>query len=217
MSQKVVLIDYGSGNLRSAQKALEKAALAEGLNRQVVVSDDPASLGDADRVVLPGVGAFGDCYRGLATIPGMLEALQAYHETGRPFLGICVGMQLLAREGFEHGTHQGLGWIDAVVGPLKPKDASMKIPHMGWNALELSDAGRTHPLTKDIAPGEHAYFVHGYHMAALPHGLCLAHCDYGGPVVAVVAKGTAAGTQFHPEKSQSLGLKFLTGFLRWTP
>lgn len=217
MTETIVVIDYGSGNLRSAQKALQKAASALNLSRNVVVSDRPDDVVAADRVVLPGVGAFRDCYAGLTRIDGMVDALASFRASERPFLGICVGMQLMAREGYEHGTHEGLGWIDSVVGPIKAGNPGLKIPHMGWNALNLSLAGTQHPLMDGVLPGEHAYFVHSYHMSGMPHGVCLASVDYGGPIVAAVASRAAVGTQFHPEKSQVLGQKILTNFLLWRP
>lgn len=217
MAETVALIDYGSGNLRSAEKALVHAAQTAGLKRRILVTDNPDQVAAADRVVLPGVGAFADCYQGLAAIDGLIDVLHGVRDADRPLLGICVGMQLLAREGFEHGRHKGFGWIDAVVGPLKTDDPALKIPHMGWNTLAMTQAGAIHPMLKGIQAGDHAYFVHSYHMACQTHGLCLAHTDYGGPVVAMVANRAVVGTQFHPEKSQQLGQKILTNFLQWQP
>ncbi len=206
----VALIDYGSGNLRSAQKALARAGAGD-----VAVTNDPDVVARAERIVLPGVGAFADCMNGVKAIPGMVEALQgAVLARGRPFLGICVGMQLLAKVGREFGDHDGLGWIDGEVVKLAPSDATLKIPHMGWNELSFT---RPHPLLAGIESGAHAYFVHSYEFrAAHPHDV-LATTDYGGPVTAMLAKGNIAGTQFHPEKSQDIGLRLLKNFLTWTP
>ncbi|WP_119679920.1 imidazole glycerol phosphate synthase subunit HisH [Indioceanicola profundi] len=210
----VALIDYGSGNLRSAAKAVERAALENGMGLTVEVTDDPARVRAADRIVLPGVGAFGDCMRGLRSVPGMMEALEeTVIRGGRPFLGICVGMQLMARIGREHGTHEGLGWLDAEVVPLRPADPSLKIPHMGWNALEVRQPG--HPVLADIEAGQHAYFVHSFHMVPKDPGRILAAVDYGGPVAAIVGRDNLVGTQFHPEKSQAAGLALISSFLRW--
>lgn len=212
----VALIDYGSGNLRSAAKAVERAGVEAGVGLTVAVTDDPAVVRGADRVILPGVGAFGDCIRGLRAIPGMVEAMEAaVLRAGRPFLGICVGMQLMARTGHEHGHHQGLGWLEAEVVPLAPADPDLKIPHMGWNALEVRRPD--HPVLADIAAGQHAYFVHSYHMVPADPALVLATVEYGGPVVAVVGRDNLIGTQFHPEKSQAAGLGLIASFLRWRP
>ena len=212
---KIVVIDYGSGNLRSAAKALERVAAAVAPGAEVTVSDDPAAIAPADRIVLPGVGAFADCRRGLYAVPGMVEALtRTVREGGRPFLGICVGMQLMATVGREHGDHPGLGWIpgDVVPIPVKP---GLKVPHMGWNGLECLRPG--HPLFAGVPTGSHAYFVHSYHFRPQERGDRLAVVDYGGPLVAAVARGNLAGVQFHPEKSQAAGLAFLGNFLRWRP
>ncbi|WP_308911075.1 imidazole glycerol phosphate synthase subunit HisH [Pseudokordiimonas caeni] len=218
MTERLVLIDYGSGNLRSAEKALVRAATEAGLDIEVSVSADAEAVRKADRVVLPGVGAFGDCRRGLDAVPGLKDALEeTVQGRGKPFLGICVGMQLTAREGHEHGVHPGLGWLDATVGPLTPADKSLKIPHMGWNELALTGAGQDHPVARVITPGDHAYFVHSYHMTVADERALLATCDYGGPVTAIVGRDNFIGTQFHPEKSQAVGLKFLTAFLEWHP
>ena len=213
-----VIVDYGSSNLHSARKAFERAAREAGLGGEIIVSADPDCLRKAARIVLPGVGAFADCRRGLDAVPGMVEALA--HEVlarGKPFLGICVGMQLLATRGLEHGVTQGLGWIAGDVARIAPQDASLKIPHMGWNTL---DAARPHPLLAGIATGPaglHAYFVHSYaFMAARPQDN-VASADYGGPVTAMVGRDNIAGVQFHPEKSQGLGLAFITNFLNWRP
>jgi len=212
----VVLIDYGSGNLRSAAKAFERAVAEAGLSDSVTVSADPELVRRADRVVLPGVGAFADCKAGLDALPGMRAALdEAVLTAGKPFLGICVGMQLLASWGREHGDHQGLGWIDGEVVPLDPADAALKVPHMGWNELAF-EPGR-HPLLHGLTPGQHAYFVHSYRFAAADAAHVLATVEYGGPIAAVVGRDNIVGTQFHPEKSQATGLAVITNFLRWRP
>jgi len=221
---KVVVIDYGSGNLRSAAKALERAAaeLGSGLGAgpTVVVTGDASALKDADHIVLPGVGAFGDCMAGLRALPGMSDALEdAVIRRGRPFLGICVGMQLMARRGIEHGAFDGLGWLDGEVSPLTPSDHSLKIPHMGWNELVVAAAdGGGHSVLDGIEGGQHAYFVHSYAFRpARDDRDILATVDYGGPVAAVVGRDNMIGTQFHPEKSQETGLRLLGNFLRWRP
>jgi glutamine amidotransferase len=204
------LIDYGSGNLRSAEKALARAGAAE-----IAVTNDPAVVAKAERIVLPGVGAFADCMNGVTAIPGMVEALRdAVLARGRPFLGICVGMQLLASVGREFGDHAGLGWIDGEVVKLAPADAALKIPHMGWNELTLA---RPHPLLAGIASGAHAYFVHSYEFRAEHAADILATTDYGGAVTAMLCRDNVAGTQFHPEKSQAVGLTLLENFLKWRP
>lgn len=214
----VVLIDYGSGNLHSAGKALERAARESGTGQPILVTSDPDAVRTAERVVLPGVGAYADCRRGLDAVPGMVEALnEAVREKGRPFLGICVGLQLMATRGLEHGVTNGLDWIPGDVVKLAPDDASLKIPHMGWNSLK---ARRPHKLLDGIPTGEaglDAYFVHSYHLAAADEADIVAVSEYGQPVTAMVARDNLAGTQFHPEKSQTLGLALLANFLRWTP
>jgi len=211
----VALIDYGSGNLRSAEKALVEAARLAGLQRQVVVTDRPEQVRLAERVVLPGVGAFADCRAGLLARPGLVEALAEHAiERRRPFLGICVGMQLLATRGLEYGTHEGLGWIPGEVVRLAPGDPALKVPHMGWNQLE---ALVPHPLLAGLAAGSHLYFVHGYHFRAAKAQNVLATVDYGGPIAAMIGRDNLAGTQFHPEKSQRLGLRLLANFLAWKP
>ncbi|MBS7543598.1 imidazole glycerol phosphate synthase subunit HisH [Ancylobacter oerskovii] len=218
MNDTVALIDYGSGNLHSAGKALERAARESGSGARVVVTSDPEVVRQADRIVLPGVGAYADCRRGLDAVDGMVEALnEAVIAKGRPFLGICVGLQLMATRGLEHGVTPGLGWIAGDVVKIVPGDAALKIPHMGWNALNLR---RAHPLLDGIptgAEGLDAYFVHSYHLAAAREDELVATTDYGGKVTAVVARDNLAGTQFHPEKSQRLGLALLANFLTWTP
>jgi len=209
----VVIVDYGSGNLRSAAKAFERAA--EG-RTEILVSADPDAVRRADRIVLPGVGAFADCKAGLEALDGMTGALEeAVIKGGKPFLGICVGMQLMAARGLEHGTHAGLGWIAGDVGPLQPSDPALKIPHMGWNELELKDAG--HPVLDGLGDGQHVYFVHSYAMTVSEPKLVLATTDYGGPVTAIVGRDNLIGTQFHPEKSQRAGLRLIANFLRWEP
>ena len=213
----VAIIDYGSGNLHSATKALERAS-RESTGAAVMLTADPEIVAEADRIVLPGVGAFADCKRGLDAVPGMAEALDhVVRAKGRPFLGICVGMQLLATRGLEHGVCEGLGWIDGDVAAIAPDDPSLKIPHMGWNTL---DVGREHRLLAGIPTGPdgwHAYFVHSYGFRPADVADAVATSDYGGPLTAIVARDTIVGTQFHPEKSQALGLALLANFLRWTP
>ena len=212
----VCIIDYGSGNLRSAAKAFEYAAAESGLDTRVAVTGDAGALDNATHIVLPGVGAFGDCLRGLKSVPGMTDALHRnVISGGKPFLGICVGMQLLAETGLEHGVYQGLGWIAGEVRPVAPSDPSLKIPHMGWNDLSF-EPGR-HPLLEGIAPGGDAYFVHSYYLAPAHNGDILAEVDYGGAMAAIVGRGNIAGTQFHPEKSQAVGLKLIGNFLAWRP
>ena len=214
----VAIVDYGSGNLHSAAKSFERAARDAGLGTRIVVTDDPETVVKAERIVLPGVGAFADCRRGLDAVPGMVETLEeVVRAKGRPFLGICVGMQLLASRGLEYTVTQGLGWIPGDVTLIRPKDDALKIPHMGWNTLHKQDE---HPLLDGIETGPqglHAYFVHSYALTAARPQDVLALTDHGGPVTAMVAHGNVAGTQFHPEKSQKLGLKLITNFLSWAP
>ncbi|HEX7073488.1 MAG TPA: imidazole glycerol phosphate synthase subunit HisH [Hyphomicrobiaceae bacterium] len=216
--QRVVIIDYGSGNLHSAHKAFERAAREADVPAEINVSARPEDVKAADRIVLPGVGAFADCKRGLDGVPGMIEALaQTVVERARPFLGICVGMQLMATRGLEFGETPGLGWIDGDVRAIAPADPTLKIPHMGWNTLTVIN---DHPLLAGIRTGPqglHAYFVHSYHLVPRDRSVVVAETDYGGPVTAIVAKGNTAGTQFHPEKSQTLGLQLIGNFLRWRP
>ncbi len=212
------IIDYGSGNLHSAAKAFERAAREAGLNSRILVTGDPDIVRDAERVVLPGVGAFGDCRRGLDAVPGMVEALtEAVRIKGRPFLGICVGMQLMATRGLEFGMVAGLDWIRGDVTRITPQDGNLKVPHMGWNPLHMQ---REHALLEGIPTGPsgwHAYFVHSYALQPISIGDVVAVADYGGPVTAMVARDNMVGTQFHPEKSQKLGLALISNFLRWTP
>ena len=211
----VAIIDYGSGNLRSAAKAFERAS-REGPGEAILVTRDPADVSKAARIVLPGVGAFADCKRGLAALPGMIEALEeAVLKKARPFLGICVGMQLMAERGHEHGVHAGLGWIAGDVVPLAADGHGLKIPHMGWNNIHLRDAA--HPLVEDIEEGADVYFVHSYALACRNGGDVVASTAYGTEVTAMVARGNMAGTQFHPEKSQQIGLKVISNFLSWSP
>lgn len=216
--QRVAIIDYGSGNLHSAAKAFERAALESAADAEIIVTSDPQIVASADRVVLPGVGAYADCKRGLDAIPGMRQAMDEHvHGHGRPFLGICVGMQLLADRGREFEITEGLGWIPGEVTAITPDDTALKIPHMGWNTLTAFGA---HPLLADIKTGPdglHAYFVHSFHLATPERGVIVAETSYGGPVTAMVAKDNVAGTQFHPEKSQTLGLRLIANFLKWRP
>ncbi|KQT52547.1 MULTISPECIES: imidazole glycerol phosphate synthase subunit HisH [unclassified Aureimonas] len=218
MTETLAIIDYGSGNLRSATKALERAAREAGLDTKIRLTDDPEIVRRADRILLPGVGAYADCRRGLGAIAGMEEALvEAVEAAAKPFLGICVGMQLMATRGLEKAVTQGFGWIPGDVAPIVPSDPALKIPQIGWNTLTLL---RPHPLLEGIATGEdglHAYFVHSYQLQAAESDTVVATTDYGGPVTAVVARDNKVGTQFHPEKSQRLGLALLTNFLRWRP
>lgn len=212
----VVIVDYGSGNLRSAAKAFERVVRENGSGHQVIVSSDPEDLKKADRIVLPGVGAFGDCKRGLSNLPGMLDTLSdEVLNKGKPFFGICVGMQLLASVGREHGDHEGLGWIKGEVVPLTPDDKSLKIPHMGWNVIEIH--GSLHPMLQGLESGVHAYFVHSYHFLPEDDDNVLATVGYGGPVTAAVGRDNIFGTQFHPEKSQKVGLHIIENFLNWKP
>lgn len=212
----LVIIDYGSGNLRSAAKAFERAVTEAGLALPVIVTSDPDAVARAERIVLPGVGAFADCKAGLDALPGMVDALsEAVLNRGRPFFGICVGMQLLAGIGREHGAHAGLGWIPGEVVALDPADPGLKVPQMGWNDLVFSPDA--HPLLDGVQPGRHAYFVHSYHFLPADPAHILAHVEYGGPVTAMVGRDNIVGTQFHPEKSQETGLTVIANFLRWRP
>ncbi|WP_134500800.1 imidazole glycerol phosphate synthase subunit HisH [Microvirga pakistanensis] len=214
----VAIIDYGSGNLHSAAKAFERAARDAGVGETIAVTSDPTAVSKAGRIVLPGVGAFADCRRGLDSVPGMVEVLQRrVREEGVPFFGICVGMQLMATRGLEHVTSDGLDWIHGDVKPIAPADPALKVPHMGWNTLELA---KSHPLMEGIPTGPqglHAYFVHSYALAPEDPSDVVATTDYGGPVTAIVGRDNIVGTQFHPEKSQALGLKLIANFLRWRP
>jgi glutamine amidotransferase len=214
----VAIVDYGSGNLHSAAKAFERAARESGHDQPILVTADPDAVRRADRVVLPGVGAFADCKRGLDAVPGMVQALEeTVRGKGRPFLGICVGMQLMAERGREYEVTEGLGWIPGEVDKIRPSDPALKIPHMGWNTLT---ARAEHPLFDGIplgADGLHAYFVHSYSLKVTDARDQLVTTEYGGPITAVVARDSMAGTQFHPEKSQRLGLALIANFLKWKP
>ncbi|TWG88968.1 glutamine amidotransferase [Mesorhizobium sp. J18] len=215
---RVAIIDYGSGNLRSATKAFERAAREAGIRAEIDLTADAECVRTADRIVLPGVGAYADCRAGLDAVPGMVEAIaEVAIEKARPFLGICVGMQLMSSRGLEKTVTEGFGWIAGDVVEMQPSDASLKIPQIGWNTIHVK---HPHPLFDGIPTGErglHAYFVHSYHLQAERPVDVLATTDYGGAVTAVVARGNLAGTQFHPEKSQTLGLALITNFLRWKP
>ncbi len=215
---KVAIVDYGSGNLHSASKAFERAAREAGISAEILVTPDPGTVQTAERVVLPGVGAFADCRDGLKAVAGMWETLEDQFQTaGKPFLGICVGMQLLADRGLEFGETSGFGWIGGDVRMIEPDDPDCKVPHMGWNTI---DRLRDHPVLDGIPTGPnglHAYFVHSYHLAPRNAEDVVAHADYGGPVTAMVAKDNIVATQFHPEKSQALGLALITNFLKWRP
>jgi glutamine amidotransferase len=216
--QSVVIIDYGSGNLHSAAKAFESAARESSVLSNIIVSPRPEDVLRADRIVLPGVGAYADCKRGLERVPGLIPALEdAVCTKGRPFLGICVGMQLLSDRGLEFVETPGLGWIKGEVRAIEPADPALKIPHMGWNTLDVANP---HPLLAGIPTGSdgwHAYFVHSFQLVAKERRVVVAETDYGGPITALVTDGNIAGTQFHPEKSQKLGLKLLANFLSWMP
>jgi glutamine amidotransferase len=214
----VAIVDYGSGNLHSAAKAFERAGREAAPDQPIVVTSDPEAVRRAARIVLPGVGAFADCRRGLDAVPGMVEALEeSVRQKGKPFFGICVGMQLMAERGREYEVTEGLGWISGEVDKIAPADAKLKIPHMGWNTL---DARKPHPLFDGIALGArglHAYFVHSYQFKPSARGDLLAETNYGGPLTAMVGRDNMVGTQFHPEKSQKLGLALIANFLKWKP
>lgn len=237
-----VIIDYGSGNLHSALKSFERAASENNLNKTITLTNKPEDIANADHIVLPGVGAYADCLSGLEAIDGLKDALEeAVIKKGQPFFGICVGMQLMSTEGHEYKVSKGLNWIPGLVEAIEPNDKSLKIPHMGWNtlsvrpfscppatgasadALSASEAQlktNTHPILKDVKTGEdglHAYFVHSYHYIPENPAHILATTDYGGEITAMIARDNMVGTQFHPEKSQSLGLKLISNFLQWTP
>jgi len=218
MTETVAIIDYGSGNLKSAAKAFEREAASFDAPPAILVTDNPEIVRRADRVVLPGVGAFADCRAGLLAVAGMRESIEERVIAGGvPFLGICVGMQLMAERGLEKGVHDGLGWIPGAVQMLTPSDPDLKVPHMGWNTITIE---QPHALFAGIPDGEdglHAYFVHSYHLAASDRSTLFATADYGGPVTGAVGRDNMFGTQFHPEKSQTLGLALIRNFLRWTP
>ncbi len=209
----VCVIDSGTGNLASAARALARAAERAGITATVTVTADPAQVMASDRIVLPGQGAFATCAGGLAAIPGMMRAIEERTGQGAPFLGICVGMQLMAERGLEHATTPGFGWIAGEIAPLHAP--GLRLPHMGWNALEF--AGSPHPLLDGIAPGAHAYFVHSYGLRGYAATDVVATTEYGAPVPALVARRNLAGTQFHVEKSQEVGLRILANFLAWSP
>lgn len=210
---KVAVVDYGSGNLASASRALALAAERAGIAADVSITSDPEAVWQADRVVLPGQGAFADCARGLDEVSGMREAIGAATGRGAPFLGICVGMQLMAERGLEHAVTPGFGWVR---GAITAMDApGLRLPQMGWNTLKFVPGA--HPLLEGVAPGDHAYFVHSYALTGADPGQVIARTEYGGPVVAMVASGNRAGTQFHVEKSQEVGIRILTNFLSWSP
>jgi glutamine amidotransferase len=214
----VAIVDYGSGNLHSVAKAFERAARGSADPQKIVVTRDPDVVYRSDRVVLPGVGAFADCRKGLDALDGMVQALnETVRVKARPFFGICVGMQLMAEHGREYQVTDGLGWIAGDVVKIAPNDEHLKVPHMGWNTLDIVNE---HPMLDKVPLGEkglHAYFVHSYHLAATNEANVVARSDYGGPVTAIVARDTAIGTQFHPEKSQRFGLAFIANFLKWKP
>jgi imidazole glycerol-phosphate synthase subunit HisH len=215
---QVAIIDYGSGNLRSAAKAFERSARESGIAAEIILTDRAETVANADRIVLPGVGAYADCKAGLAAVPGMIDALNnAVITNARPFLGICVGMQLMSSRGLEKTITPGLGWIDGDVVEMTPHDPSLKIPQIGWNTINLA---RAHPVFAGIETGDrglNAYFVHSYHFQTRSNEYRLATVDYGGPMTAAVARDNMIGTQFHPEKSQTLGLALIRNFLRWKP
>lgn len=215
MTNRLAIIDYGSGNLRSAAKSCERVVREGDLDCEVLVTSDPADLARASHVLLPGVGAFGDCRRGLNAVEGMVDALRtAVERDAKPFLGVCVGMQLMATRGLEYGTHEGLGWIDADCVFIAPEDPSLKVPHMGWNDLEI--LAPEHPVLAGIETGDHAYFVHSFHLDCRDPGTVAAQVDYGHKLTAIVARDNMVGVQFHPEKSQKTGLRLLANFLGWT-
>jgi glutamine amidotransferase len=211
----VAIVDYGSGNLRSAEKAFARASEESGIAAEIRVTSAPEEIASADRIVLPGVGAFADCRRGLLSVPGLLAALEeGVIRRARPFLGICVGMQLMADRGREFEIVRGLGWIAGEVVPIEPTDPALKIPHMGWN--EIAPA-RAHPLLSGLPRGAHVYFVHSYRLVLADAADLVASTDYGGQIAAIIGRGNLAGVQFHPEKSQQAGLSLLGNFLSWRP
>lgn len=218
MSELISIIDYGSGNLKSAEKAFQRAAREADLDIKIVVTDDAEIVRKSNRIVLPGVGAFADCRDGLLAVSGMNEVLQErVTNDGVPYFGICVGMQLMAQAGLEKGDHKGFGWIDGAVTKIAPNDKALKVPHMGWNTLKIVNE---HPLFEGIETGPtglHAYFVHSYHLQTSNTNQLIATADYGGNITAMVSRDNMVGTQFHPEKSQQLGLALITNFLRWKP
>ncbi|MCB8879644.1 imidazole glycerol phosphate synthase subunit HisH [Acidisoma cellulosilytica] len=210
---KIAVVDYGSGNLASASRAVQLAADRAGIAADVLVTSDPADIRAASRIVLPGQGAFADCMGGLSAVPGLRDALGETVDSGTPFLGICVGMQLMAERGLEYGATDGLGWVRGEITRINAP--GLRLPQMGWNALDFEPGA--HPLMDGLVPGDHVYFTHSFALSDGSPEEILATTDYGGPIVAVVARGNRAGTQFHPEKSQEVGLAIIGNFLRWTP
>lgn len=214
----VTIIDYGSGNLHSVSKSFERAAHEAKLDYQILVTDEADQVAKADYIILPGVGAYADCRKGLDAVDGMVEALnENVIKKGKPFLGICVGTQLMAERGLEKATTNGMGWIKGDVVEIEPDDPTLKVPHMGWNTIDVQKA---HALLENIPTGkngQHAYFVHTYHIEATNADEVIATTNYGGAVTAIVGKDNMVGTQFHPEKSQKLGLALITNFLNWKP
>ena len=210
---RVAVVDYGSGNIASAARALEAAADRAGLEARIDVTADPHAVAQASRIVLPGQGAFADCAGGLAAVRGMREAIEAATAAGTPFLGICVGMQLMAERGLEHAVTEGFGWIGGEIAVMEVP--GLRLPQMGWNELHFAPGG--HRLLDGLAPGDHAYFVHSFALRGATEGEVIARTEYGGEVVAMVASGNRAGTQFHVEKSQEVGIRILSNFLRWSP
>lgn len=215
----VAIIDYGSGNLRSAEKAVARCLRNRGDRRSVLVTSRPEDVAGADHIILPGVGAFGDCIGGLKALDGMVDCLeQLVIKQARPFLGICVGMQLLATRGHEHGTHKGLGWISGDIRAIEADGKqNLKIPHMGWNQIEIMPGYDRHPLFEGISGGDHVYFVHSYHFEVENQQQIMARTEYGGPLAAIIGRDNIVGTQFHPEKSQKVGLRLIENFLGWRP
>ncbi len=211
---RTVIVDYESGNLHSAEKAFQRMAGETG-GGEVVVTASPEEIAAADRIVLPGDGAFASCWKALHDQRGIFEAMQeAVHAKSRPFMGICVGMQMLAERSLEYGTTPGFGWLKGEVRAISPADSALKIPHMGWNDITVT---RPHPVLDGISTGEHAYFVHSYHLELTDRDDLLAYCDYGGHLTAIVGRDNIIGTQFHPEKSQRTGLRMIANFLNWKP
>ena len=215
MSERVAIIDYGSGNLHSATKAFERAAREAGLATEILLTADADIVRRADRIVLPGDGAFPHCHAQLHGISGLADALrEAVEVRGVPFLGICVGMQMMATRGFEHAPTPGFDWIDGEIHRITPADPALPVPHMGWNDLVIDTP---HPVLDGLATGDHAYFVHSWAMRMNAPDQRLAHCDYAGDVTAIVGRDNLIGTQFHPEKSQDAGLRLIANFLTWAP
>ncbi len=213
---RIAIIDYGSGNLKSVAKAFDRCVRDEGLSLDVELVCDPEKVRRSSHIVLPGVGAFADCKAGLTALDGMVDVLaEVVQSDARPFMGICVGMQLMAEFGYEHGEHTGLGWLEGVVKPLEPIKNSIKIPHMGWNELDIINGH--HPLFAGLKNKQHVYFVHSYHMICNNSDDLMAKTDYGGSISAIVGRDNMVGTQFHPEKSQRVGLKLISNFIKWKP